>query len=445
MSDNTPPKKAGLGRPNVILVTFDSLSAKNMSLYGYPRNTTPFLDSFADESCVFEQMLANSNSTLPSLSSIFAGRYPLKHGYDRFAYLLAGRSRAGDLDHVLKSEGYRTAAVIGTRPGYLWIDSLRKAGCGRRRAMAADRPAWRSISGVTTSLDATFRKTLEVLDSAREPFFLWLHLYPPHEPYLASRSFRGTFVKDKVFDALRSQRPYINRFYPEASQPAIDMLRGRYDEHLLEVDNKFGGFLETLRGRGLLDTSMVVVTSDHGEMFEKGYQGHGGPLLYNPLVHVPLMVRLPDGQPGRRVKTSAEHVDIAPTILDLLGVEIPRYMQGESLAGAIRDGNGNGGRAGDGYGAGGRGAKPKFSVSTECPTAGGYSRGRSISAVCNGRKLILNLPSGACELYDRVGDPEESTNIATGEPDTARGLKEMILERFADSDAALRPLLPEAS
>ena len=108
-------------------------------------------------------------------------------------------------------------------------------------------------------------------------------------------------MKETVFDAHGSQRPYYNRFYPEASQPAVDMLRGRYDEHLLEIDHKFGGFLETLRERGLLDTSMVVVTSDHGEMFEKGYQGHGGPLLYNPLVHVPLIVRLPNGQPGRRV------------------------------------------------------------------------------------------------------------------------------------------------
>jgi arylsulfatase A-like enzyme len=282
-----------------------------------------------------------------------------------------------------------------------------------------------------------------VLDSAREPFFLWLHLYPPHEPYLASKSFRGTFVKGTVFDALGSQRPYLNRFYPEASQPAVDMLRGRYDEHLLEIDHKFGGFLEALRERGLLDSSMIMVTSDHGEMFEKGYQGHGGPLLYNPLVHVPLIVRMPNGHPGRRVTTSAEHVDIAPTILDLLGFEIPRHMHGESLAGAMTGENRNGG--GNGNGGGGSGAKPKFSVATVCRTAGGYSRGRSMSVVSNGHKLILNLPSGACELYDRVGDPEESTNIAAREPDIARELKGMILERFANSDAILGHLQPGAS
>jgi arylsulfatase A-like enzyme len=428
---------AGLGRLNVILVTFDSLSAKNMSLYGYRRNTTPFIDSFADESCVFEHMQANSNSTLPSLASIFSGRYPLHHGYDRFSYLLAGGNKAGDLDQVLKSEGYRTAGVVGTRPGYVWLDSLRRAGRGWRGTMTAGRLAGRSISGVTTSLDATFRKTLEVLDSAREPFFLWLHLYPPHEPYLASRSFRGTFVKGTVFDALSSQRPYLNRFYPEASQPAVDMLRGRYDEHLLEIDHKFGGFLEALRERGLLDTSMIMVTSDHGEMFEKGYQGHSGPLLYNPLVHVPLIVRLPNGHPGGRVKASAEHVDIAPTILDLLGLEVPRHMHGESLVGALL--NGGGGGNGDG------GAKPKFSVATVCRTAGGDSRGRSMSVVFKGHKLILNVRSGACELYDLAGDPEESTNLATTEPDTGRELKGMILERFANGDAALGRLLPEAS
>jgi hypothetical protein len=101
---------AGLGRLNVILVTFDSLSAKNMSLYGYRRNTTPFIDSFADESCVFEHMQANSNSTLPSLASIFSGRYPLHHGYDRFSYLLAGGNKAGDLDQVCSR-----ARAIGPR------------------------------------------------------------------------------------------------------------------------------------------------------------------------------------------------------------------------------------------------------------------------------------------------------------------------------------------
>ncbi len=414
--------------PNIIFVTFDSLSARDMSLYGYRRMTTPFIDRFADESYVFDNMHANSNSSLPSIASILTGRYPLKHGYDRLSALLTSGSRAEDLDDVLISKGYKTAAVIGFSAGYLWINSLGTVSHGWMNKMTAGRFRARSISKVTTSLDSTFRKTLEVLDSACEPFFLWLHVYPPHEPYVPSNSFRGAFVKEKkAFAGISSQRPNCNRFYPEASQHAVDMLRGRYDEHILEIDHKFGSFLESVRERGLFDTSMIIVTSDHGEMFEKGYQGHNGPLLYNPLLHIPFIVRLPNGQRGTRIKTSAEQVDIAPTILDLLGFEIPRHMHGESLVGAMLGERGK--------------AKPKFAVSTVFRGADRDSYGRSMAVVLNGHKLILNLPSGSCELYDLVRDPGEDTDIATGEPDMGRELKGMILERFATSSCLL-PGLP---
>jgi len=410
--------------PNVILVTFDSLSAGDMSLYGYRRPTTPFIDCFAHQSYVFDNMQANSNSSIPSLASILTGRYPLKHGSERARALVSNRSRADDLADVLRSKGYRTAAVIGLKAGYLCVNSLGQAGNGWMGRMMASRFKERSISGWTISLDATFRKTLEVLDSACRPFFLWLHIYPPHEPYLPSRSFRGTFVKEKVFDVIRSQRPFFNRFYPEASQPAVDLLRGRYNEHILEVDHRFGGLLESIEARGLFDTSMIIVTADHGEMFERGYQGHNGPLLYNPLVHVPLIVRLPGGRPGTRVEARAEQVDIAPTILDLLGFEIPGHMHGESLVGAMLGGNG---RRGDG------GAKPKFAVSSVFRAAGGGSYGRSLSVVSNGHKLILDRPSGACELYDLVRDPGETHDIAAEEPDMGQELEEMILESFSNS------------
>ena len=406
--------------PNVILVTFDSLSAKEMSLYGYRRNTTPFIDSFADESYVFENMHANSNSSIPSIASIITGRYPLDHGYDRWGSLLTRRKRAEDLGDVLESNGYGTAAVIGSNAGYLWLNSLERISHCWASKMRAAPFRERSVCGVTRSLDATFRKTLAALDSACEPFFLWLHIYPPHEPYLPSTLFRGTFVKGKVFDVIGSQRPYYNRFYPEASQQAVDMLRGRYDEHILDTDHKFGAFLEEVRKRGLFERSMIVLTSDHGEMFEKGYQGHGGPLLYNPLLHIPLIVRLPDGQPGRRVKTSAEQVDIAPTILDLVGLESPRHMRGESLAAAIL------GECGS--------ARPKFSVSRPSWAANGDSRGRSMSVVFAGHKLILDVPSGACELYDLIRDPGEDTNIVASDPYRGRELKGMIFERFANNN-----------
>jgi len=411
---------------NVILVTFDSLSAKEMSLYGYRRKTTPFIDRFAAESYVFDDMHANSNSSLPSLASILTGRYPMKHGHDRVRSLLASRSTIEDLDDILRSNGYRTAAIIGLSGGYLWINSLEKAGPGRlsRRMTGAFKE--RGISGLTTSLDATLRKTLEVLDSARAPFFLWLHLYPPHEPYLPSTSFRGAFVKEKVFDVIGSQRPYFNRFYPATAQPAVDMLRGRYDEHILEIDHAFGGFLESTRERGLFDTSIIMVTADHGEMFEKGYQGHNGPLLYHPLVHIPFIVRLPDGRAGRRVTASAEQVDIAPTVLDLLGLEIPRHMNGESLVPAML-----------GERAGAR-PRPRFSVSTVSRAGNGGAHGRSMAVVFGRHKLILNLPSGACELYDRARDPGEDTDIAAAEPDTCRELRGMILESFANNQTCFR-------
>ena len=310
---------------------------------------------------------------------------------------------------------------------------------------------------MTASLDGTFKRTLDILDAARRPFFLWLHIYPPHEPYLPSRRFRGTFVKERVFDVTGSQKPYFNRFYPETAQPAVDKLRGRYNEHILEIDHKFGGFLEALEKRDILETSMVVLTSDHAEMFERGYQGHMGPLLYNPLLHVPLIVRLPGGRGSGRVATTAEQVDIAPTVLDLLGCDIPVEMHGESLAGTMVGEDGGRGNAGNGNCAGnGSGhppadvaaqgsAKPKFSVSMAYRTATGDPRGRSLAVTAKGHKLIMTVPSGACELYDLARDPGETTNLAAHDPKTEQDLKEMILDRFATDDTTFRRLLVEAS
>jgi arylsulfatase A-like enzyme len=427
-------------RPNVILITFDSLAAQNMSMYGYDKVTTPYLDAFAKKSFVFKNGSANCNSTIPSMISILTAKYPFSHNCRHVISLLTGNERSENVASMLKEEGYHISAILGTLTGFpivprlqfvrtaqgtkglkshffLWREHLVER-FSRTFLFRWGREITRQVIQ-TNSSEATFAKALELLETLPSPFFLWIHVYPPHAPYLPPSKFKYAFLAERTLDTFETQERYLHRYYSKESQPIIDKLRSRYDELILSADEAFGTFYDAIKNQGYLENSMVIVTSDHGEMFEKGYQGHDGTSLYQPVVHIPLFFRMPNQQDGKVLTANAEHVDIAPTLMDVLGLKIPPWMEGTSLKEAMEQRPVQN--------------RPNFLMSEDLFGNNGGLKTGSIGVTCEKYKLLFSLGRKGKEFYDLSKDPKEQTNLVDLKKEEVGIFERMIRRRVPAS------------
>ena len=367
--------------PNIILVTFDALAAEDMSLYGYYIKTTPNIDALAKDSYVFDTMIANSNWTRPSAASIITGKYPNAVNMFSVNYLTKKMSYNNkNIAYLLRAKGYKTAAVTSnfyTHPlqnntfrdfDYLPSTILDSSSLPLLERIISLVPL--KFHASTTSLamlcdifsplnkiyiiffpkhkstpgppDLTFKFALKFISNTKSPFFLWIHILPPHQPYIPSEKYKNKLIKEEL---LTNSPDLINHFfavqgkrYSKNQQFIVDKLRLKYDENIMYADDEFGKFVNSLSTQGIIKNSILIVTSDHGQSFRKGYLGHGGlrlENLYNQFIQIPLIIHMPNQQAGKRIKSNAEHVDLAPTILELLNMDVPKWMEGESLKGAM--------------------------------------------------------------------------------------------------------------
>ncbi len=336
---SAPPPRArpaaSAGRPpNVVVYVIDTLRADHLGCHGYPRPTTPRIDGFAQSAVRFTHAVAQSSWTLPAVGSILTGRTPPAHGAVDPDHGL--RADVATLAELLGGGGYVTAAFV--------TNYLGGAAFGLDRGFAvfrfypergATRPA------VYLPSDVLARRVVRWLDRrVRTPFFLYVHATDPHFPYLPApryaRPFLGRAVTvpaaTRVVDAVR---PLHNGRELWGTRPAriasgdLALLRDLYDGDVRAADAGFGRVLDALQARGLLDDTIVVLTSDHGEEFsEHGGVGHGQ-TLHGEVLHVPLLIRLPGGRDGGRVVDGlVQHVDILPTVLDLAGMPGPPGLDG---------------------------------------------------------------------------------------------------------------------
>jgi arylsulfatase A-like enzyme len=419
-------RACGQERPrNVILITFDSLSAADMSLHGYGRATTPCFDVFAKECVVSNSAFASSNSSFPSLWSIISGRYPAPGIWPRRLFqFVSGLYGRDTIIGCLLGRGYRVRALVSLQDGFFDYDSTNALPFPRFRPRVLGSSRWGSYFGWKrlSSVEAVFAKAYRFLLDARPPYFLWLHVYKPHEPYVPRKEFLHTFLKDRIFESPWSQRPYLYRPYREEIQTLIDMLRSRYDEQILETDFILGKFMSLKAVQEALQDAVLVMTSDHGEMFEKGYQGHDGPLLYRSVVHVPLLFRIPYMLGGQKIASPVGHVDIAPTILHCLGVPVPSSMEGVPLLRSVVEPNGIESRL-------------IFSLS-DTFSQGGANKSLGCLSVTDGfYRFIQKGNEGLGELYDIRNDPEESEDIREDFRMQAKRLQHVIQQRFAEYGA----------
>ncbi len=280
---------SGARRPNVILILVDTLRADHLGMYGYERDTSPFLDAWATGAVVFDQAYAPSSWTRPSTVSLLTGLDPIHHRVeDRLDVIPPSLPLLGER---LQVEGYATFAAI-TNPhvssawafdrGFDVFDDLEALGLGTGADAVVDH--------VVARIDAL---------AESEPFFLYLHLIDPHTP----------FDPPPPFDAR----------FPADPEDVGDYAIAGYDGEIAFVDSQLRRLFEALRARGLEDGTMAIVTSDHGEeLLERGGIGHGVN-LFEEVLRVPLIVRFPDGaHAGARVAERVSLIDVVPTILSAL-------------------------------------------------------------------------------------------------------------------------------
>lgn len=306
--------KPGKHRWNVLVVTLDTTRADRLGPYGYPNAGTPHYDALAAEGFVFEQASSSAPVTLPSHSTIFTGTYPPHHGVrDNGAFRLPEERLT--LAEILREHGWDTGAVVASVPvtrqfgiaqGFDFFDDDVSATVedlhGRRitkqnNLFFDERTAVRVNDAMLPWLRQTRSK----------PFFAWIHYWDAHQPQ-------------------QPPSPYAE-LYP--SDP--------YQGEIAYVDSSFGVVVDALRETGQWNETLVVVVADHGEGLGQHREDTHSLLAYETTLHVPMILKIPGLDGGARVSRRVGTVDIVPTILDFLGLEVPAEVQGESLRTAIQD------------------------------------------------------------------------------------------------------------
>ena len=325
------PSTTEVLRPNVLVICIDVLRADHVGTYGYDRATTPSLDVLADSGVVFEAARSPAAWTKPSVPSYFTGRFPHQHGV-----YLASRSRDGKLvtdvlapeevtfAELFKAEGYRTFGVVAnpTIAGEFGF------------AQGFDEYTHRDEDA-----EVIGQRFLDWLDDAdrEQPFFAYVHFNDVHLPYDPPGRYRtafgdGTAGSDFSNDSWKLLKRRILEGKTQISDSDRQGMIDLYDGELKYTDAQIGEILASLEQRELLDETLIVVLSDHGEeLLDRGGIDHGSS-LYDELLGVPLIFRFPGGTPaGVRIEEPVSLVDVLPTLADYLGFETRSELAGHSL------------------------------------------------------------------------------------------------------------------
>ncbi|MFN0008493.1 MAG: sulfatase [Planctomycetota bacterium] len=439
-------------RPNVLLITIDTLRADRLSVAGYPRATTPNLDRLAAEGLRFTHAETPRAKTTPAIASLMTGLYPHDHGARDLLMPLDWRVPV--LAERLRDAGWKTAAIIGN---YVLLD--RHSGLARGfERWTEDLP---DREGVPPD-DAPERRARSMTDAALsalssttpggDPWFLWLHYMDPHglyDPPGEHRVFRSE-TPDPIPDPPETLPGEIQRFtVAEYNVPPgcrtqdgrIDAARVRdlYDGEVRYVDAEIGRLMNALRESGTLDRTLVVVTADHGESLgEHRYWFEHGRDAYETTCRVPLVMRFPTilgdrPKPGLR-RGDVSLVDLAPTILALLGLPPLVSVEGTRVRGVSREVL---------FAEDSPAPHPVFvekvdraelsgAVQSKAVRIGDWKLIRRYTHVLAPEKRLVVLSD---ELYDLARDPGETVNLAADPPASAPLLRlQAELLRFADAD-----------
>ena len=310
-----------------VLISLDTLRADHLGAYGYDRDTSPFFDSLAAGGVLFERAVVQYPSTLTSHMTIFTGLYPQEHEVLPPSTVLSREIET--LPEIFQRYGFRTAGH--TEGGFM------AGGYGFARGFDEFTD---TAYGSDTDIERTFQRGLDFLSSLRadEPFFLFLHTYAVHDPYEPPERFRSLFWSEVVPEAGDSSGEFlrlVNRGEEQVSPETLRYYEAQYDATIRYVDEVLQHFVEELQTLEVLEETTLIITSDHGEEFgEHGKVAHTQ--VYPECLMVPLLVVHPQHGDGMRITELVETVDLAPTLLELAGIEAPAELSGRSLVDSIR-------------------------------------------------------------------------------------------------------------
>jgi choline-sulfatase len=372
---------------NVIVYLVDALRADHLGCYGYGRPVSPRVDAFAREAVLFRHTVAQSSWTRPATTTLLTGLFPRTHGVNGKRDVLAGE--AVTLAERLREQGYRTAGFVTNG------NVARSFGLGQGFETYELLPQKHSAA---TDVNAEAAGWLQNQWKRDAPFFLYLHTVEPHAPYTPPLPFRQRFapgVRDEgltrmnVLKRLEEGRIAAT---PELRRNLLDL----YDSEIAANDAAFGELLDLLGRRGILEDTVIVFVSDHGEEFlEHGGWEHGR-TLHAEMLDVPLIVRVPGLKSGKVVQRQVQQADVVPTVLDLLGLPVAAGVDGRSLVPWI---------AGDGP----AGEDPAETAAFSWLDQHGL---RAAAVTTPGWRLIEDrLPTPGRALYDRRADPGEHRDL----------------------------------
>jgi len=410
---------------HIFLISIDTLSAQHMSLYGYQRNTTPKIASFAkNEALVFNKAWAQGGSTMPSHMSMLTGLFPYRHKL-LYNYDIRLSSAIKTLPEILKANGFYTEAY------FFFKNTMMNPAQGFGRGY--DR---------MTSLDVfkkkgaeSFRKVLA--ENKNKKTFYFLHTSSVHDPYIAPEPYASMFIKCKTkvpafpeYVAARKikfgdikgidkaftdwNEAWANQF--DVNNPKdVECLKGMYDGTIAHIDERLSIFIQDLKDAGIYDSSMIVLTADHGESFgEKGAFYHGS--VWQKDLHVPLIIRYPGVKPAA-IDDRVLSVDIVPTILEVTGIKTDAKFDGFSL---VPDSDGK--------------------IKThDLAFSAGYAMD---SAYDRTWKFVDQFRKKKEELYKTSEDPQELNNLIKEYPNEAFRLKAEIEKLKLAEEKALPKAKP---
>lgn len=374
-------------RPNVLIVTFDTTRADRIGAYGHQAARTPVVDRLAAEGALFENAYSSIPLTAPSHSTILTGKFPMAHGVrDNGLFVLGPEQHT--LAEILKERGYRTGAAIGGFP------LVARYGLNQGFDLYDDQLTPKTESVITGAGIPPPRDGFDERSAARvneavfawlaqskdQPFFLWVHYYDPHQPN-------------------EPPVPYDQLF---ADQP--------YDGEIAYADESLGTLLERLRRDGRFENTLVVLTADHGEGLHEHEELSHSYLLYDSTLHVPLVMRGPGVAGGRRVPGRVRLVDVAPTVLDALGLPVPADMQGRSLKPLL---------------SGPLAARVERTHYAETLSPRLSQNWGELRALYEGPWKYIHGPKP--ELYDLSADPKELRNLVAARADQAAAMREALV------------------
>lgn len=464
--------------PNVLIVVLDTLSAQHMSLYGYCRETTPNITRFAEQATVYHRHYATGNFTTPGTGSLLTSTYPWTHRglhgsgtllepygnknlFSLFAsdchvvtythnalvvFLLAQMQAGIDTLIPMHNLALQENTVSGKLPldNYAigdWSETLIR-GRGQipsslflslfepflvHNRISSKEVIKRFPYGIPlANQDARYFLLEDVIDwiirsegSLPQPYLGYFHLMPPHEPYCPRREFVGAFEDNW----LPPQKQH--HFFSESI--SFDQLiewRQYYDEYLAYADAEFGRLIEGLKRGGRLEDTYLILTSDHGQLFERGIHGHMTPVMYEPLLHIPLVISSPNQRKRQDVYSLTSAVDILPSLLNIMGKPIPDWCEGELLPRL-----------------GGKDSPDRqvFALEAKESSKWEYLRKGTVAMLKGCYKLIhyFGYPGhdNIDELYNLEDNPEEMNNQADTHPTLVAEFKQSIKEKMVQAKA----------